>query len=93
MNDALWIIPWYREQDWPEWCSLCNFRGSHKDWLSRAEAGAKAQGGPGLNVVKVVIEPRNFLAWGRNSPGENGDGARMAYAMWLFAEREGADRT
>jgi hypothetical protein len=88
MNIKGWVIPWYREQDWPEWCSLCKFKGSHKDWLSRAEADAKAHESLGRTVVKVVIEPRKFLEWCRTHRGEGISEERMIYAILLADARE-----
>jgi len=83
-----WIITWYREQDWPAWCSACDFKGSYKDWLARAEAGAKQQERLGYNVAKVIIEPDKFIEWSRINGGKVNHEARTAYAASLFHGRE-----
>jgi len=85
----VWIIPWYREQDWANWISACKFDGSHKDWLTRAEAGVKAQESLGYNVAKVVIEPGKFIEWSSVNGGKIDHETRMTYAASIFHSREG----
>ena len=67
MPVKVWVIPWYREQDWPEWCFICKFKGSHKEWVARAEAEAKVQESLGYNVGQIVSDT---AAQGR--PGNEG---------------------
>jgi hypothetical protein len=90
MMDKVWVIPWYREQDWPEWRSLCDFEGSHKEWLARAEAGTRQPERLGWTVARVIIEPQKFLAWSRTRRGMVESDDRMAYALSICAAREGA---
>ena len=94
MNSMVWVTPWYREQDWPEWCRLCNFEGSHDAWLARAEAGTREQQRAGLSVARVVIEPQKFLEWrnthrGRVAP----DAERMVYAISVLDARHRASQS
>ena len=89
MNVRAWIIPWYRKQDWADWCSLCKFQGSFEDWLARAEAGAKQQESLGHNVAKVVIQPGEFSEWSRVTGSKIDHDARMAYAISVFDSRDG----
>ena len=82
------IIPWYREQDWADWVSVCKFNGRHKDWLTKAEAGAKNQEGLGYSVAKVVIEPGKFIEWSGVNGGKIDHEARMTYAISVFHSRK-----
>jgi hypothetical protein len=82
-----WIIPWYREQDWTDWVTVCKFDGSHKDWLTKAETGTKTQESLGYNVAKVVIEPSKFIEWSRINGGKIDHEARMKYATSVFHSR------
>jgi hypothetical protein len=82
------IIPWYREQDWPEWCSSCGFTGSHEEWLARAEAGAKQVEAQGHSIAKVVIKSADFLDWAKQRSGKPDHTARIAYATSVFDARE-----
>lgn len=88
MSVHAWIVPWYRQQDWADWRALFKFEGTHKEWLSRAEAGVKTQEALGFTVARVIIEPRKFLDWSRARGGKADGNARMSYAISLFKSRE-----
>jgi len=79
-----WIIPWYRENDWAEWCSVCHFQGSFRNWLTRTKARARRQEQIGYRVAAVMIEPGKFVEWSRMNGDKIDHEARMDYAMALF---------
>src|ERR1700680_2963197 len=87
MPVKVWVIPWYREQDWSEWCFICKFKGSHKEWVARAEAEAKVQESLGYNVGQIVIEPHKLMKWSRINGGKIDNEARMTYAISLVDAR------
>lgn len=87
MQVKVWVIAWYREQDWSDWCAVGKFTGGHKEWLARAEAGAKARERDGYSVAKVVIEPAKFIEWCRVNGREIDGDARTLYAISLLDDR------
>lgn len=87
MQVRAWIIPWYRQQDWPRWVTVCEFKGSFEEWLARAEAGAKHYESLGYNVAKVVLDPEKFVEWSKGHGGIVDANARLLCATTVFHER------
>ena len=87
MQVQVWIVPWYREEDWAQWCSHCDLKGSYDGWVARTEAFAKQKDGLGYNVAKILIEPAQFLEWSRVHGRKTDHEARVAYAISIFRAR------
>lgn len=74
-------VAWFRREDWPRWLAMDpDFQPDYQHWLRRMEdvfARLKATGAP---VVKVTLDPDQFLAWSSASGRGIGTDARAAFA-------------
>ena len=74
-------IPWIREEDWPRWCSIIGLIAEYQSWLGQAETNVKEREALGYNVMKVILDPDEFLEWsGYNVEGRTDSMARAAFA-------------
>ena len=74
-------VAWFRKEDWPRWCSIDHdFQPDYDHWLRRSEKAFKHYESLGKRVVKVVIDPDEFLEWSHANGGKIDSNARAAYA-------------
>lgn len=77
-------LAWLREEDWPRWLAIDpNFQPDYQHWLRRMEAALKHYEGQGKRVVKVIVDPDEFLEWSRVNGGKVDSGARATFAARL----------
>jgi hypothetical protein len=76
-------VAWLREGDWPVWLAMDpDFQPDFDHWLRRIEAAYARYQAAGINVVKVEIDPDEFLEWSRaNGAGVNST-ARATFAAF-----------
>src|SRR2546426_11458667 len=87
-------IPWIREEDWPRWCSIICLKAEFRFWLGQAETNVKEREALGYNVVKVMLDPDEFLEWsGYNVEGKTHSMARAAFAAYKSMRRDTAQPT
>ena len=75
-------IAWYRESDWARWAEMDQpaFQPGYQHWLRRSEAALQHYRAAGVPVIKVTIDPDEFLAWS-TATGKGVDSqARTLYA-------------
>ena len=85
-------VAWFREADWPRWCAMdCNFQPSYQYWLRRMEAVFTRYKAAGAPVIKVVLDPDEFLKWSNATGRGVGTDARAAFAVFksMALDREG----
>jgi hypothetical protein len=83
-------LAWYRKEDWPRWCEICpDFQPDYQYWLRWAESALKKYEGLGQRLVKVVIQPEEFLDWSRINGGKIDTNARSAFAAFKTAKASG----
>jgi hypothetical protein len=81
-------IPWFREEDWPRWRSIDpDFQSDYPCWLGRFETVFERYEAMtqimGHRVIKVVIDPDEFLKWSRaNVDGKTDNMALAAFAAY-----------
>ena len=74
-------VAWLLEADWPRWCSMDpDFQPSFDHWLQRMTATYERLEAQGAPVVKVTLDPDEFLAWSTAAGAGVGTDARAAYA-------------
>jgi hypothetical protein len=74
-------IPWIREEDWSRWCSIIGLKAEYQSWLGQAETNVKEREALGYNVVKIILDPDEFLEWScYNVEGKTDGMARAAFA-------------
>ena len=82
-------IPWIREEDWSRWCSILDLKAGYQSWLGQAEINVRRREALGYNVVKVVMDPDEFLEWsGVNGEGKIDSMARAAFAAFKSMRKE-----
>ena len=83
-------LAWMRREDWPRWLAIDPlFQPDYNHWLRRmekAEAQLKAAGTP---VIKVMVDPEEFIAW-RDANGRRGlmQMDRASFAVWKMMHNE-----
>jgi predicted alpha/beta hydrolase len=86
-------VAWFRREDWPRWCDMDpDFQPDYQHWLRRMEdvyARIKATGAP---VVKVLIDPDEFLAWSNATGAGIGTQARAKFAALKGMALDRGDR-
>jgi hypothetical protein len=75
-------IPWLRAEDWSRWVSIDpDFHADYQSWLGRSQEIFKRYEAMGHTIVRVVIDPDEFLVWsGANVEGKIDYTARSAFA-------------
>jgi len=74
-------VAWFREDDWPRWLAMdANFQPDYQHWLRRMNAVFTDLQAKGVPVVKVVLDPAEFLEWSSANGRGVGTGARAAFA-------------
>ena len=82
-------VAWLREEDWPRWLSIdSDFQPDYQHWLRRIEAALKEQETRGHRVVKVTIDPDEFLKWSRINGGKVNSQARAGFAAYILARKD-----
>jgi len=83
-------IAWYRREDWPRWREICtDMHPDYDHWLGWAESAFEKYEGLGKRLVKVIIEPEEFLDWSRINGGAIDTHARGAFAAFKTAKASG----
>ena len=83
-------IAWYRREDWPRWCEICtDMHPDYDHWLGWAEEAFEKYKGLEKRLVKVIIEPGEFLEWSRINGGTVDTKARSAFAAFKTAKASG----
>ena len=73
-------LAWFREDDFPRWRSIDrNFEPDYQHWLRRMDATFTRLKATGAPVVKVVLDPDEFLAWSNATGAGIGTKARSAF--------------
>jgi len=73
-------VAWFREDDFPRWRSIDpNFQPDHQHWLQRMEEVFTRYQAASLPVIRVIIEPNQFLEWSRANDAGVGTEARAAF--------------
>jgi len=74
-------LSWFREEDFPRWCAIdAQFQPNYQHWLQRSEAAFQRHQSAGIPIVKVVLDPEEFLAWSRVNGGRVDSSARALFA-------------
>ena len=77
--DALGVS-WFREQDWPRWCAIDpDFQPDYQHWLKRSEEMVRHYEAAGKVVLKITVDPDEFLTWTRATGSGVGSEARASY--------------
>ena len=81
-------LAWFRQEDWPQWCAMDpDFQPDYQHWLRRMDALFEKQKAAGVTVVKVVIEPAEFLKWSKAHDRKGlPTSDRAAFAAWKAAQ-------
>lgn len=76
-------IAWLRESDWPAWLAMdSGFQPDYQHWLQRMETTFARLEGAGVPVVKVTLDPDEFLAWSKATGAGVDTHARAKYAAF-----------
>jgi hypothetical protein len=87
-------IAWIREEDWSRWCSIVCLKAEYQSWLGQTEANVKEREALGYNVVKIILDPDEFLEWsGYNVEGRTDSMARAAFAAYKSMQKDRAQPT
>ena len=82
-------IAWFKKEDWQRWCAIDpDFQPDYQHWLSRAEGAFKQYEDLGKHVLKVIIEPDEFLEWSRINGGKVNGQARSAFAAFKTKQKD-----
>lgn len=74
-------VAWFREEDWARWRSIDpDFQPDYDHWLRRAETAFERHKALGKRVVKVTLDPEEFVVWSRATTGVVDAGARAEFA-------------
>ncbi|OFZ85785.1 MAG: hypothetical protein A2V78_02470 [Betaproteobacteria bacterium RBG_16_64_18] len=74
-------VAWFKREDWPRWLAMdANFQPDYQHWLRRMEAVFTRYQAAGVPVVKVTLDPDEFIAWSRATGAGVGTDARAGYA-------------
>ncbi len=84
-------IAWFRKEDWQRWLAIDpDFEPDYDLWLKRSEQAMADYSNPVYVLEKVVIDPDEFLDWGRVSAGGKvGNEARSTYAASVLMRKYG----
>ena len=59
-------ISWFRKEDWPRWLEIdSQFQPDYQHWLRRNEAAFAKYQAAGVPIIKVLVDPDEFLAWSK----------------------------
>ena len=87
-------IPWIREEDWSRWCSIIGLKAQYQSWLGQSEISVRQCEALGYNVVKVILNPDEFIEWSRYIvEGKTDSMARAAFAAAKSMRRDTAQPT
>jgi hypothetical protein len=87
--DALGIS-WFREEDWPRWCAIDpDFQPEYQHWLKRTEEAIREA--TGKVVLKITVDPDEFLTWSRATGSGVGTDARSRYVVIKTMHRRTAN--
>ena len=87
-------IPWIREEDWSRWCSIIGLKAEYQSWLSQSRINVRQCEALGYSVVKIILDPDEFLEWsGYNVEGKTDSMARAAFAAYKSMRRDTAQPT
>lgn len=82
-------LAWMREQDWSRWLQMDpGFQPDYQHWLTRMEKAFAHYQAAGVPVLKVVIEPDEFLQWSRSNGRGTGSDDRACFAAWKMLQSE-----
>ena len=82
-------IPWIREEDWSRWCSIIGLKAKYQSWLGQSEINVKQCEASGYSMVKVIMDPDEFLEWSRtNVEGKIDSMARAAFAAFKSMRKD-----
>lgn len=74
---------WLRREDWPRWREIDpTMRPDYDGWLAKMEAAFTRYQQAGIPIVKVMIDPDEFLTWAKDrgvAPDSNGRAAFAAF--------------
>jgi hypothetical protein len=82
-------VAWMREADWPRWLEIDrDFQPDYRHWLKRMEDAVAQLKARGMPVIKVTIDPEEFLAWSKANGEGIGSIDRAAFAVMRAMEPE-----
>ena len=83
-------ISWVRKEDWPRWLEIdSQFQPDYQHWLRRNEAAFTKYQAAGVPIIKVLVDPDEFLAWSRDNGGGVGSDDRAAFVTRKVLDLEG----
>lgn len=84
------FIAWLASADWRRWRALSakTLQPRFKDWLEAAQRLEQSQQRQGFTVVRVALDPEQFVAWCRETGVEPGSKARGEFAMVIGSRRQ-----
>lgn len=76
-------VAWFRQEDWPRWCAMDpGFQPDYEHWRERIEEAFARYQAEGVPVVKVTLDPDEFLEWSRGNNAGVGTKARATFAAF-----------
>lgn len=76
-------VAWFRREDWPRWLAMdAQFQPDYAHWLRRMTAVFADLQAKGVPVVKVVLDPDEFLEWSNATGRGVGTDARAGFAAF-----------
>jgi hypothetical protein len=74
---------WFRREDWARWCEIdSDFQPDYEHWLKRMEQAVAQHQAAGVALIKIILDPDEFLTWARAHDKGVGTAARAEFAAW-----------
>lgn len=82
-------LAWMRKEDWPRWLEIDpEFQPDYAHWLARMNAASAQLTAQGVPVMKVIVDPDEFLAWSRENGQGIGSTDRASFAVFKMTEAD-----
>src|SRR5688572_10899126 len=82
-------VAWFRKSDWAQWCEIDReFQPDYERWLSRAQFAFETYQAAGYLLVKITIDPDEFLEWSRANGGKVDTHARALFATQRMMQQD-----
>ncbi len=82
-------VAWFRREDWPRWLAIDrDFQPDYQHWLRRMTTVFADLQAKGVPVVKVTLDPDEFMEWSIASGRGVGTDARAGYAAFKARQQD-----